>query len=54
MKKVCETTDLPVIASGGISRVGDIQNVKKLETSGVIIGRAFYDGKITIEDMISC
>ena len=54
LKKVCETTDLPVIASGGISRVGDIQNVKKLETSGVIIGRAFYDGKITIEDMISC
>lgn len=54
LQKVCETTDLPVIASGGISRVSDIQNVKKLETSGVIIGRAFYDGKITIGDMISC
>ena len=54
LQKVCKITDLPIIASGGISRVADIKNVKKLKTSGVIIGRAFYDGKITIEDMISC
>tara|TARA_B100000700_G_scaffold330500_1_gene457073 strand:- start:35300 stop:35893 length:594 start_codon:yes stop_codon:yes gene_type:complete len=54
LKIMCETTDLPVIASGGISRVQDIQMVKTLGTAGVIIGRAFYEGKITIQDMILC
>lgn len=54
LKKVCEGTDLPVIASGGISRLSDIKHVKRLDAAGVIIGRAFYESKITIEDMISC
>lgn len=39
-----------VIASGGISGVGDVEQVMKAGASGVILGRAMYDGKITIAE----
>ncbi len=49
------TTDLawalttPVIASGGVSALSDLEELKQVEDSGiegVIIGRALYDGRI--------
>ena len=39
----------PVIASGGVSRLEDLRDLKKHESegiSGVICGRALYDGRI--------
>jgi phosphoribosylformimino-5-aminoimidazole carboxamide ribotide isomerase len=39
----------PVIASGGVSSIYDLQILKKLESKGiegVIVGRALYDGRI--------
>ena len=49
------TTDLawalttPVIASGGVSALSDLEELKQVEESGiegVIVGRALYDGRI--------
>ena len=37
-----------VIASGGISKLSDISDVKKCNAFGVILGKALYDNKITI------
>ncbi len=40
---------IPVIASGGVAGIEDIQNLKAANESnilGVIIGRALYDGRI--------
>ncbi|NDF25806.1 MAG: 1-(5-phosphoribosyl)-5-[(5-phosphoribosylamino)methylideneamino]imidazole-4-carboxamide isomerase, partial [Thaumarchaeota archaeon] len=42
--------DVNVIASGGISGPLDIPNVKKCNAYGVILGKALYEGKITIEE----
>ena len=39
-----------VIASGGISKPSDISDVKKCNAFGVILGKALYDNKITIEE----
>ncbi len=39
-----------VIASGGISKPSDISDVKKCNAYGVILGKALYEGKITIEE----
>ncbi|MFM8659352.1 MAG: 1-(5-phosphoribosyl)-5-[(5-phosphoribosylamino)methylideneamino]imidazole-4-carboxamide isomerase [Candidatus Nitrosotenuis sp.] len=39
-----------VIASGGIAELSDIPNVKKSNAYGVILGKALYEGKITIEE----
>lgn len=39
-----------VIASGGISGPEDIPKVKKCNAYGVILGKALYDGKISVEE----
>jgi len=38
-----------IIASGGIARVEDIVKVRNVGCSAVILGKAMYDGKISIE-----
>ena len=45
---------IPVIASGGISSVSDLVAVKNLEDKGVvgaIVGRAWYENKISLLDL---
>lgn len=39
-----------VIASGGISNIGDVKNVKEKNAFGVILGKALYENKISIEE----
>lgn len=39
-----------VIASGGISKPSDVSDVKKCNAYGVILGKALYEGKITIQE----
>ncbi|WP_100183547.1 1-(5-phosphoribosyl)-5-[(5-phosphoribosylamino)methylideneamino]imidazole-4-carboxamide isomerase [Candidatus Nitrosotenuis aquarius] len=39
-----------VIASGGISKPSDVSDVKQCNAYGVILGKALYEGKITIEE----
>lgn len=49
-------TGLKVIASGGVSRAEDIRELRKLEELGVeavIIGKALYDGRLTIQEAIA-
>lgn len=44
-----------VIASGGVSTIEDVKNLKKLEefgVTGVIIGKALYTGNISLEEAI--
>ena len=53
IKEFAEAAQLPVIASGGVSRLEDIENLKKLESSGVegvIIGKALYDKTLSFAD----
>jgi len=52
LRAVAAATRIPVIASGGISSVGDLHALQALEpagVTGVIIGKAFYDGRLTLE-----
>ena len=48
--KICKVENTNVIASGGISNSFDIIKVKQCNAYGVILGKALYDGKITIEE----
>ena len=41
-----------VIASGGVASVEDIKKVKQNGIYGVIIGKAFYEGKIDLEKVL--
>ncbi len=40
---------VPLIASGGVSCLGDLINLKNINVSGVIVGKAIYDKKIDLE-----
>ncbi|MFC1617507.1 HisA/HisF-related TIM barrel protein [Candidatus Margulisiibacteriota bacterium] len=51
LKHMTSLTNIPIIASGGISSYQDIENVRKLEKSGVygvITGKALLEGQIDI------
>lgn len=53
IKGLLKETGLKLIASGGISSLEDIYKLKKLEgrgLSGVIIGKALYEGKFTLSE----
>jgi len=43
--------DLRLVASGGVSTIGDIQQLDDLGCAGVIIGRALYEGKIALKEL---
>jgi len=50
LKKACSFSNANVIASGGISNLGDITAVKNCNAYGVILGKALYEGKISVEE----
>lgn len=55
LKEMAVRSKIDVIASGGVSNLTDIANVKKLEksgVSGVIIGKALYADSIKLEEAI--
>ncbi len=41
---------LKVVASGGVSSLEDVRRVREAGLAGVIIGRALYEGKVTIAE----
>ena len=54
-KALARSTPIPVIASGGVSRVEDIEHLLELEPDGVIgviVGRAIYTGRLDLEEAI--
>ena len=54
-KSVCAVTKAPIVASGGISSLSDIEALRKLVSIGVegaIMGKALYAGAFTLEDAL--
>ncbi len=55
LKKILAATSMKVVASGGVSCLGDVESLRALNADnleGVIIGKALYDGKLKLEDAI--
>ncbi|MFK7900983.1 MAG: 1-(5-phosphoribosyl)-5-[(5-phosphoribosylamino)methylideneamino]imidazole-4-carboxamide isomerase [Cyclobacteriaceae bacterium] len=42
--------ELNIIASGGVSCMDDLYELQELNLYGVVIGKAFYEGKISLKD----
>ena len=52
--KVADTSNCPVIISGGVSSIDDIKKAKKLNNKnieGIIVGKAIYDGDINLDEL---
>ena len=50
LKKACAISGTKIIASGGISNINDVLQVKNYNAYGVILGKALYENKISIEE----
>jgi phosphoribosylformimino-5-aminoimidazole carboxamide ribotide isomerase len=46
------TTDLPIIASGGVSSIADLRRLKEMDVWAAIVGKAYYEGRIRIEEAV--
>ncbi|MGN6397363.1 MAG: HisA/HisF-related TIM barrel protein [Mucilaginibacter sp.] len=42
---------IKLIASGGVSSMDDIEKLSRLKVESVVVGKAIYEGHITIEDV---
>jgi phosphoribosylformimino-5-aminoimidazole carboxamide ribotide isomerase/phosphoribosylanthranilate isomerase len=55
LKEVCAATNKPVVASGGISSIADIEGLAQLRSVGVegaIVGKALYAGAFTLQEAL--
>lgn len=43
--------NLKIIASGGVSSITDLVELKKIKVHGVIIGKAIYEGRIKLSEL---
>ena len=50
-KEIMSETKVNLIASGGVSNIDDLILLKELGCEGAIIGKAFYEGKITLTQL---
>jgi phosphoribosylformimino-5-aminoimidazole carboxamide ribotide isomerase len=55
---VLDATTVPVIASGGVGALGDLEALATLDAGGrtlegAIVGKALYEGKFTVEEAIA-
>lgn len=55
VEEFIKSSPLPVVASGGISSMGDLEKLSALERFGLIgaiVGKSIYTGKINLEEAI--
>lgn len=55
LRQVCRATNRPVIASGGVSKLQDLKELRALTAIGVegaIVGKALYAGAFTLQEAI--
>lgn len=55
LRQVCRATNRPVIASGGVSKLQDLKELRALTEIGVegaIVGKALYAGAFTLQEAI--
>ncbi|GMR10808.1 MAG: 1-(5-phosphoribosyl)-5-[(5-phosphoribosylamino) methylideneamino]imidazole-4-carboxamide isomerase [Anaerolineae bacterium] len=53
-RSLAETSGLSVIGSGGVSSLDDVRRAREGGLSGVIIGRALYEGAIRLPEALNC
>ena len=51
-KDLIEKTGMDIIASGGVSKIEDVENVNNINAAGVIIGKALYNGALDLNEVI--
>ncbi len=50
--ELAQKYDISVTASGGVSSLDDVKNLRKLNLYGAIIGKAYYTGDINLKEAV--
>jgi phosphoribosylformimino-5-aminoimidazole carboxamide ribonucleotide (ProFAR) isomerase len=56
LEKVCKFSNVPVIASGGVSSLADLKRLISMQDIGIqgaIVGKALYEGAFTVEEALA-
>ncbi len=53
LKRLIETVNSPVIASGGVANINQIRQLQNLGAEGVILGKALYEEKVDLEEALN-
>jgi len=51
-EELVRAVPVPIVAAGGVTTIQDIQNLGRTGVAGAIIGRALYEGTITLPDAL--
>jgi len=51
-KALIDAVDVPIVASGGVSRISDITKLVELGADAAIVGRSLYEGALSLADAI--
>jgi phosphoribosylformimino-5-aminoimidazole carboxamide ribotide isomerase len=49
LERVADAVEIPVVASGGVTSLADIQALREAGASAVVVGTALYEGQFTLE-----
>jgi phosphoribosylformimino-5-aminoimidazole carboxamide ribotide isomerase len=52
LAQIQQASPFPVIASGGVTTLQDVQKLVDQKTHGAIIGRALYEGTISLKEAL--
>lgn len=50
-KEILEKTNVELIASGGVSNMQDLYDLRELGCNGAIVGKAIYEGNISLKEL---
>lgn len=52
LREMVNKTSLDIIASGGVSSIDDVLDAKQAGATGIIIGKAIYEGKVDLKECL--
>jgi len=53
-RQLKEKTKMNIIASGGVTSMNEIKELRALNLEGAIIGKALYENRLTLKEVIAC
>ena len=51
LRDIRASTDVQILASGGVRTIDDVQELKRVGVEGVVIGRALYEGTLELPEL---
>ncbi|KAB1187168.1 MULTISPECIES: 1-(5-phosphoribosyl)-5-[(5-phosphoribosylamino)methylideneamino]imidazole-4-carboxamide isomerase [Haloferax] len=48
--RVVDAVDIPVVASGGVASLDDIEALRDVDAAATVVGTALYEGRFTLEE----